>query len=117
MMTELLNTYYEGIARKTGWEKPLSDTIKFVSRGSTTDGKAAFVEATNRFLRAVRSASRKEMLVDGDTACVWMTYDLVSPKGSAATQDVLEIWTERENRLSSCTIYFDTAVFRALVAQ
>jgi hypothetical protein len=100
MIADLLNTYYGGIAKKTGWEKPLSDTIRFVSRTSTTEGKAAFVEATARLLRAVKSATRKEILVDGDTACVWVNYELVSPKGSQAQQDVLEIWTEREGRLT-----------------
>ena len=117
MTAELLDTYYEGIAKKAGWEKPLSDTIRFVSRTSTSDGKAAFVEATTRFLRAVKSATRKETLIDGDTACVWVNYELVSPKGSRTKQDVLEIWkTERDGRLTSCTIYFDTAAFRAFMA-
>jgi hypothetical protein len=117
MIAELLNTYYDGISRKTGWEKPLSDTITFVSRATTTKGKTAYVEATNRFLRAVKSAAQKEILIDAETACVWVTYDLVSPKGSQKTQDVLEIWTERDGRLGSCTIYFDTAAFQAFMAQ
>jgi ketosteroid isomerase-like protein len=117
MIAELLNTYYEGTAKKGGWEKPLSDTIRFVSRASTSEGKAAFVEATTRFLRAVNSAARKEILIDGDAACVWVNYELVSPKGSQTKQDVLEIWTERDGQLTSCTIYFDTAAFRALMAQ
>ena len=117
MIAELLNTYYEGIMRKDGWQAPLSDTIKFVSRGAASEGKSAYVEATTRFLLAVRSATRKEFLVDGDTACVWVTYNLVSPKGSQTAQDVLEIWTERDGRLSSCTIYFDTAAFGTFMTQ
>src|SRR5262245_29342883 len=117
MIAELLNTYYEGIAKEGGWEKPLSDTIRFVSRTSNIEGKTAFVETTTRFLQAVKSATRREILIDGDTACVWVNYELVSPKGAETNQDVLEIWTEREGRLTSCTIHFDTAAFRAFMAQ
>jgi hypothetical protein len=117
MISELLDTYYEGIARKTVGRQPLSDTIKFNSRATTSEGKDAYVEATTRFLRAVKSASRKEILIDGDTACAWVAYDLVSPKGSQTSLDVLEIWTEQEGRLNSCTIYFDTAAFRTFIAQ
>jgi len=117
MIAELLDTYYEGIARKTGWQTPLSDTIKFTSRSTASEGKGAYVEATTRFLRAVQSAARKENLIDGDAACVWVMYDLVSPKGSQTSLDVLEIWAERDGRLASCTIYFDTAAFRAFMTE
>jgi hypothetical protein len=116
MTSDLVNAYYDGITRKEGWQEPLSDTIKFVSPGGkVTEGKEAYVEGNSRFLRAVKSATRKQMLIDGDTACVWMGYELVSPRGNQTTQDVLEIWTAKDKRLESLTIYFDTAAFRSFM--
>jgi len=116
MTGNLISDYYEGIARKEGWQEPLSNTIRFISPGGkVTAGKAAYLEANSRFLRAVKSARRKEMLIDGDTACVWMSYEIVSPGGSQMTLDALEIWTAKDNRLDSLTIYFDTAAFRSFI--
>src|SRR5260370_16674616 len=98
MAADLVNAYYEGIARKDGWQKPLSDSLRFISPGGkVTEGKAAYLGANNRFLSAVRSAQRKEMLTDVDTACVWMSYEIVSPRGKQTTLDALEIWTATPN--------------------
>ena len=73
MTVDLVNAYYEGIARKDGWQQPLADSLRFITPGGkVTEGKAAYLEANNRFLSAVRSAQRKEMMADGDTACVGM---------------------------------------------
>lgn len=113
MINDLVNAYYDGIAHKAGWEKPLSDTIRFVSPGGkVTEGKSAFIQANTRFLGGVKSARRKEMLIDGETACVWMSYDVVSPQGKETTLDALEIWQIKDNLLDALTIYFDTAAFR-----
>jgi hypothetical protein len=93
MTKHLIDAYYDGIARKAGWDQPLSDAVRFVSPGgAVTNGKAAFIEANTRFLRAVKSAVPKQTLIDGSTACVWMAYELVSPRGRQTTLDVLEIW-------------------------
>ena len=116
MTSSLVNAYYEGIARKDGWQEPLSNTIRFISPGGkATEGKAAYAEANSRFLSAVKSAKQKEVLIDGDTACVWMTYELVSPRGREMSLDALEIWLAKDNRLDSLTIYFDTAAFRSFM--
>lgn len=116
MIQNLVNAYYDGIALKQGWEEPLADTIRFVSPGGrVTEGKAAYVAANNGFLRAVETARRKEMLTDGDTACAWMSYGIVSPKGKRTTLDAVEIWTASGGKLDSLTIYFDTAAFGAFM--
>ena len=112
---ELVGSYYDGISRKTGWESPLSGTITFRSPGSSTEGKGAYVAATNGFLRAVEKASVQRTIFDGDTGCVWMTYDLISPRGSKTALDVVEIWTASGDLLQSLTIYFDTAAFASFM--
>jgi len=118
MVTNLVNAYYEGIARRNGWQQPLSDAFRFISPGGRiSEGKPAYIEANNGFLRAVTSATKKEMLTDGDTACVWMHYELTSPRGTHGTLDAVEIWAAGEDRLTSLTVYFDTAAFRSFMQQ
>ena len=42
MTSDLVNAYYEGIARKDGWQQPLSDSLRFVSPGGkVTEGKGS----------------------------------------------------------------------------
>jgi ketosteroid isomerase-like protein len=114
--SELVDRYYAALARKDGWQALVSDGMTFVSPGGTvTEGSAAFIEGNSRFLRAVKGATKKESIIDGDTACIWMSYDLVSPRGKEATLDVAEIWKTKGDRLDSLTIYFDTAAFRTFM--
>jgi len=116
MIVDLIDVYYKGIARKDGWQEPLSNSFRFIAPGGrVTEGKGAYVETNSRFLRGVKATQRKEMLTDGNTACVWMSYQLVSPGGREISLDALEIWTGAENELASLTIYFDTAAFGAFL--
>jgi hypothetical protein len=117
MITELLATYYQGINHRNGWDEPLADDFSFESKVGAAHGKSAYIATTNAFLRAVSAARQQRVLTDGDTACVWMSYDLVSPSGSKTTQDVLEIWKMNGGRLSALTIHFDTAAFGAFMKQ
>jgi ketosteroid isomerase-like protein len=117
MISDLIGVYYEGIARKSGWETPMADDIRFSSPTGVIEGKQAYIENNNRFLKAVKSATRLKTIIDRDTACVWMSYDFVSSRGAEMTQDVCEIWKEKDGRLASYTIYFDTAAFRAFMSQ
>ena len=113
MIASLVNTYYDGLSARKGWENPLAETFRFVSPGNrVTDGKPAYVAANTGFLGLVTSARRKEMLTDGDTACVWMTYDLQSPRGARGALDAVEIWTAAGDKLTSLTLHFDTAAFQ-----
>jgi ketosteroid isomerase-like protein len=116
MTSELIDSYYEGLTRKDGWQAFISDTMTFMSPGgAVTEGSAAFIEGNRRFLRAVQGATKKQAIIDGDTACIWMSYALVSPRGKQATLDVVEIWTVKGGRLDSLRIYFDTEAFRTFM--
>jgi ketosteroid isomerase-like protein len=117
MISDLIGAYYEGVARKSGWEAPLADDITFSSPAGVIEGKTAYIENNSRFLKAVKSAKPQKTIIDRDTACVWMSYDFASPRGAEMTQDVLEIWKEKDGRLASYAIYFDTAAFRAFMSQ
>ncbi len=82
-----------------------------------TPNKEAFVEGTSQFLRAVNTVHAKEMIVEGEQACVIVLYELLSPKGNSASMDVAEILAVKHGNIDAATIYFDTAAFNHFMAQ
>ena len=114
----LLDTYYDGLAKRSGWEQTIAEGFEFTAASPANDsrGRAAFIEMLRRFSRTFETVSVKKTLIDGDTACVIATYGLVSPSGQKTTKDVAEIWTAREGQLASLAIYFDTAGWRSFMA-
>jgi ketosteroid isomerase-like protein len=114
----LLETYYDGLQKRSGWEQTIADDFVFES-GSPNGparGKAAYTEAVHRFGRVFETVSIKQMTIQGDTACVIATYNVVSPAGKKTTVDIAEVWTARDGRLTSLTIYYDTARWQAFMA-
>ncbi len=114
---ETLRGYYDGIKRKNGWQTFVADDIKFGGTGvKSTTGKDTYIDATDQFLRAVKTSQVKEMIVDGDKACVVVHYELMSPKGNSASSDVAEVLTVKNGKITSSMIYFDTAAFNTFMA-
>jgi ketosteroid isomerase-like protein len=115
---ETIKGYYDGIKQKSGWQAFVSDDIAFDGTGvKATKGKEAFVEGNSQFLRAVTASHVKEMIVEGEIACVIVHYDLMSPKGNKTSSDVAEILAVKDGKIVSSTIYFDTAAFNNFMAQ
>lgn len=114
---ELLETYYAGFARKKGWESVISDDFEFVGGDMTkTDplrGKSPYVDVIKRFGSLFTTMRVKEMIVEEDRAFVRANYDYVFPNGKSMNGDVAELWTVKDGKLDSLTIFFDTATFQA----
>jgi ketosteroid isomerase-like protein len=112
---ELLEIYYKGFAQKSGWESVISDDFKFTGgdmvNPNTTTGKDAYVEVIKRFSQLFTSMRVKEMIIDGDDACVIGNYDYLFPNGKSINGNVAEIWKVKNGKLSSLTIFFDTLAF------
>lgn len=112
---ELLDKYYKGFAKKSGWEDVIADDFKFVGGDMTKTtpavGKSAYIEVINRFSKLFKSMSVKEMIIDGDSACVIGNYDYEFPGGKYINGDVAEIWRVKNGKLDSLTIFFDTLSF------
>jgi len=115
---ELLNLYYKGFAEKKDWENTLSEDFKFVGGDMTnttpTIGKQAYIEIIKRFSQLFKSMRLKEMIVEGDQACVIGNYDYEFPGGKNINGDVAEIWKVKNGKLDSLTIFFDTLTFDQL---
>jgi len=112
---ELLDIYYEGFAEKSGWEDVIADDFKFVSGDMTKTtpviGKSAYIEVINRFSKLFKSMRIKEMIIEGESACVIGNYDYEFPGGKNINGDVSEIWKVKGDKLDSLTIFFDTLSF------
>ncbi len=113
---ELLETYYKGFAKKSGWDSVISDDFKFVGGDMTkttpTVGKAAYIEVINRFSRLFTDMRVKEMIIEGDKAFVVANYDYVFPTGKSINGDVAELWKVKNGKLDALTIFFDTLSFQ-----
>jgi ketosteroid isomerase-like protein len=113
---ELLDTYYKGFAQKQGWETVISYDFKFVGGDmKKTDpivGKQAYIDIIKRFSALFQNMRVKQMIIDGDHACVIENYDYIFPNGKSINGDVATIWKVKENKLDALTIFFDTLTFQ-----
>ena len=114
---ELLETYYKGFAKKKGWEDTVSDDFKFIGGDMTktipVSGKQAYIDIIKRFSQLFRDMRVKEMMIDGDHACVIGNYDYVFPNGQHINGDVAEVWKIKNGKLDELRIFFDTLTFQA----
>jgi ketosteroid isomerase-like protein len=114
----LIETYYNGLAKRAGWDAALADDFVFTGAnpGNGSRGKTAYAEVLRQFGRMFETVTVTASIVDGDNACVIATYGVVSPSGKRKTVDIAEIWSSRNGLLASLTIYFDTASWHAFMA-
>ncbi len=111
IVKELLGKYYNWLPKKGDWGSLLSDD--FLLTGTVvkeSKGREAYM--SNNFFRVILGLRVKNMIMEGDSACAVVNYDLVSPKGNKFSADVAEIWKVRDGKLVSVAIYFDTAYFQ-----
>jgi ketosteroid isomerase-like protein len=112
---QLLETYYEGFAQKKGWESVISDDFKFIggdiTKATPIIGKNAYIAVIQRFSRVFETMRVKKMIIEGESACVIGNYDFKFPNGIKLNGDVAEIWKEKDGKLDSLTIFFDTLTF------
>jgi ketosteroid isomerase-like protein len=111
---DTVQSYFESLREKSGWEAFLSDDIAFTSFTSPikhVTGKAAYLQATKRFFSMVTALETKGILVDGERACVLTRYELQVPDGSTFESQVAELFEVRDGKIKSLAIYFDSAPF------
>ncbi len=112
---QLLDIYYKGFAEKTNWESVIADDFQYVGGEMTKTkpliGKQAYIEVIKYFSQVFTAMRVKEMIIQGDTACVIRNYDFKFPSGQELNGDVAELWTAQNGKLQSLAIYFDTLTF------
>ena len=114
-MKELLEMYYKGFAEKENWEKVIADDFQYVGGDMTRPepliGKQAYIDVIKRFSQVFTTMRVKEMIIQDTRACVIGNYDLKFPNGQELNGNVAELWTAKDGKLQSLTIYFDTLTF------
>ena len=116
---ELLETYYQGLAKKRGWETVIADDFKFIGGDMTKTtpivGKQAYVEVINRYSKWFTDMRANEVFVSDDGAFVLANYDYTFPNGKSINANVAELWKVKNGKLDMLTIFFDTANFNAFL--
>jgi len=110
---EIVQRYFEELARKGDWRSFLAEDLEFTSFTSPVKhvtGKAAYLETTRRFFSMIESLEVRDLIIEGTKACALTRYQLRSPAGSFHS-DVAELFTVADDEIRSLAIYFDTAPF------
>ena len=111
---DTLNAYFDALQNKGQWSSFLDDDMQFASYTTPikrATGKANYLEATKRFFGSIQSVEVKEMIVEGEKACVLTRYELQGPAGPPFESHVAEFFVLRDGRISALDIYFDSAPF------
>lgn len=112
---ETIQGYFDRLVQKQGWESLLADDIVFTSLTSPVErvsGKDACLQATRPFYSTVKAVEVRDFLVDGERACVLTRYEVQPPNGAPAFHsDVAEIFSVRDGKIVSFSIYFDPSPY------
>ena len=84
---DTIQAYFDALMEKKDWKSFLAENMAFASFGTPAKqlvGRDAYVESTKRFYSIIQRLEVRDILVDGDRACVLTRYDLQPPGGAAA---------------------------------
>lgn len=112
---KLLEAYYKGFSKKEGWEHTLSEDFRYMGGNMTNPtpvvGKQAYIEIIKRFSQRFETMRVQQMIAEDDKASVIGNYDFIFPNGVRINGNVAELWTVKDGKLSSLTLFFDTLTF------
>lgn len=110
-----IERYYDTLRRRSEWDSLFADDVEFTSYTSPNrqiKDRRAFVEGTKRFYSMIVSFEVRELIIDTDTACGLVRYELQAPNGGPRfASDVAEIFTVNDSKITRFAIYFDTAPY------
>lgn len=108
---ELLDKYYNRLHKKGDLGSLLSEGFLMTGTiAKESKGREAYIN--NNFFKCILGLKVKSMIIEDDSACAIVNYDLISPKGNKFSADIAEIWKAKGGKLVSIAIYFDTAYFQ-----
>ncbi|HEY7994578.1 MAG TPA: nuclear transport factor 2 family protein [Candidatus Eremiobacteraceae bacterium] len=106
--------YFAALKAGKDWQRFISDDVVFTSRTSPNrqlSGRSTFLEATKRFYSTIAGVDVRQLIVDGDRACVLSRYVLKPPAGPSFESDVAEVFEVLDNKIAAFDIYFDSAPY------
>ena len=111
---DTIQAYFSALMEKRDWQSFLAEDMAFNSFGTPSKqlvGRDAYLESTKRFYSIIKRLEVRDILLDGDKACVLTRYDLQPPGGPAFESNVAEIFSVQNDKIASLSIYFDSAPF------
>jgi len=110
--------FFEAMYTQNGWQELITDEITFEGPlGGLVTGKEAFIGITTQFLQGAHKASVRNMIVEGDSACVLTKYQIGHPDKALLDLDACEIVKVKEGKVDSMEVYFDSKKVAAFHAQ
>ena len=109
-----IESYFDKLQHRSGWESLLADDMVFIIYTSPVrklETKATFLSGTRGFYDSIRSMEVGHVLVDGARALVTTRYELQRPGAEAYRSDVAELFEVRDGKITEFAIYFDSAPF------
>ncbi len=112
---DVIRGYFNDLKERNGWESHLANDIVFTSFTSPikqVTGRDAYLQATKRFYSMIVDVEVRELMVEGTNACALTRYQLQPPNGGASfASDVAEVFSVRDGKIGTFSIYFDSAPF------
>lgn len=111
---ETIQGYFDRLKQKSDWEAFLSDEMQFTIFTSPIErvtDRGAYLERLKRFYSMSKTVEIKDIIVDGDKACVLTRYELQPPGGPVFDSHIAEVFDVRDGKITSFDIYFDSAPF------
>lgn len=111
---EVIQSYFKELTEKKSWEQYLAENMVFTTLAvpiKQVTGKPEYIESTRRFFSMIVSVEVRDMIIDGEKACVLTRYSLQPLQGDSFISEVAEIITVKSGKITSLDIYFDSAPF------
>jgi ketosteroid isomerase-like protein len=111
---ETIQGYFNELKQKKAWGSFLAEDMTFTSfviPSKQVAGRTAYIDSTRRFFSMIVAVEVRDILVEDEKACVTTRYELQPPKGSSFKSDVAEVFTVRNGKIDSLSIYFDSSPF------
>ena len=111
---DIIQGYFDRLKAKRGWEAFLSDEMQFTIFTSPIErvtDRGAYLERLKRFYSMSKTVEIKDIIVDGNKACVLTRYELQPSGGPIFDSHVAEVFEVRGDKITSFDIYFDSAPF------
>ncbi len=111
---QIIQNYFSELKQKKQWETFLAEEMTFTNFAAPVThvtGKSAYLQATKQFFSMTTDVTIREVIIEGQKACVVSHYELKLPNGVGFGSDVAEIFTVSNGKITSLQIFFDTSPF------
>lgn len=106
---EITTAFYQAMFKNQGWEDFLAAKATYLGPlASLIEGKEAVVDVTQQFLKNKHTGEVKNIIAEGNEACVLTHYQLGHPAMALLEVDACEIIKIEDGKVLSMEVYFDS---------